>query len=125
MYTIILLVYLQAGLTVNLAGATVTGEFPSLAACRAATVRAIHPLPIPQGYDAAWQDATCTAISRDVKVGNERLTDYEQTLFAALEPRPCQSAEACRQAGVTQDGKPHTAKPSKARKSARSGKIGK
>ena len=111
MYTIILLVYLQAGLTVNLAGATVSGEYANMPACRAAMARAIHPLPIPRGYDAAWQDARCTDISRDVKVGNERLTDYEKTLFGALEPQPCASAEACRRAGVPQNATRQGAPP--------------
>ncbi|MEO7493550.1 MAG: hypothetical protein ABIT83_08220 [Massilia sp.] len=117
MFTMILLVYLQSGLTVNLIGATVSGEFADLRACRAASTRAIHTLPIPQGYDAAWQDATCTPINRNVKVGNERLTAMDRALFAALEPQPCAAPAACRPADPVRH-------PPASRKRKSSGKIG-
>lgn len=59
MFTMILLIYLQSGLTVNLAGAIVSGEFNNLATCQKAAVRKRGALPIPRGYDAAWQDSMC------------------------------------------------------------------
>ncbi|MDB5920180.1 MAG: hypothetical protein JWR40_4414 [Massilia sp.] len=86
MYTMVLLIYLQSGLSVNLAGATVSGEFKTLALCQKAAVRKRGPLPVPQGYAAAWQDTTCVPINRDVRVGNERETAFEQLLHEALEP---------------------------------------
>jgi hypothetical protein len=72
MFTMILLIYLQTDLTVNLVGATVSGEFKTLASCQKAAVRKRGPLPIPRGYHAASQDTMCIAINRDVTVGNER-----------------------------------------------------
>lgn len=103
MFTMILLVYLQAGLTVSLAGATVSGEYPTQAECEKAAVRARGPLPIPRSYNAAWQDAICTRINRDVKVGNERVTEFDKLLYAALQPRGCESESACRRAGIRKD----------------------
>ncbi|MDB5935101.1 MAG: hypothetical protein JWQ01_2445 [Massilia sp.] len=100
MFTMILLVYLQMGRTVNLAGATVVGEFSTLALCQQAAVRRKGALPIPRGYAAAWQDTMCVAIDRDVQVGNERLTAFEKLLADALEPRACDSEGACRRAGI-------------------------
>jgi hypothetical protein len=101
MYTIILLIYLQSNLTVNLIGSTVTGEYPSKAACETAAVRKRGTIPVPRGYAAAWQDALCTRIERNVVVGNERITDFEKLLAAALQPRGCQSEGECRRAGIT------------------------
>lgn len=86
MYTMILLIYLQSGLAVNLAGATVFGEFRTLAQCQKAALRKRGPLPIPRGYAAAWQDTMCVPINRNVRVGNERATAFEQLLHDALEP---------------------------------------
>lgn len=100
MFTMILLIYLQAGRTVNLAGATVSGEFDTLAACQKAAVRTRGPLPIPRGYAAAWQDAVCIPINRDVRVGNERLTAFEKLLHDALQPNGCEAEGACRRAGI-------------------------
>lgn len=100
MYTIVLLIYLQSNLAVNLVGATVTGEFKTQAECRKAAVLKRGALPIPRGYAAAWQDAMCVPINRDVRVGNERATAFEQLLQAALEPGACESEGACRRAGI-------------------------
>jgi hypothetical protein len=86
MYTMILLIYLQSGLAVNLAGATVFGEFRTLAQCRKAALRKRGPLPIPRGHAAAWQDTMCVPIDRNVRVGNERASAFEQLLHDALEP---------------------------------------
>lgn len=100
MFTMILLIYLQTNLTVNLVGATVSGEFTTLASCQKAAVQKRGPLPIPRGYHAAWQDTMCIPINRDVTVGNERLTAFEKLLHAALEPDGCRSEGACRRAGI-------------------------
>jgi hypothetical protein len=105
MFTMILLIYLQSGLNVNLAGSTVSGEFKTLSMCQKEAVRKRGPLPIPQGYDAAWQDTMCIPINRDVKVGNERVTAFEKLLHSALEPDNCQAEGACR--------RPEVRKPSK------------
>ncbi len=106
MYTMILLIYLQSGLAVNLAGATVSGEFNTLAACRKEALRKRGPLPIPRGYAAAWQDTMCVPINRDVRVGNERATAFEQLLHAAIEPDGCQAEGACRRADTPGPAKP-------------------
>ena len=100
MFTMILLIYLQSGRTVNLVGSTVSGEFNTQSMCQKAAVRKRGPLPIPRGYDAAWQDTMCIPINRDVRVGNERLTAFEQLLAAALEPDGCQAEGACRRADI-------------------------
>jgi hypothetical protein len=84
MYTIVLLIYLQSGLTVNLAGSAVTGEFPSQAKCNAEAVRKRGSLPIPRGYDAAWQDALCVPVHRGVRVGNE--APHSSACWSAPQP---------------------------------------
>jgi hypothetical protein len=100
MFTMILLIYLQAGTGVNLAGATVSGEFKTLSMCQKEAARKRGPLPIPRGYDAMWQDTMCIPINRDVRVGNERVTAFEQALHDALEPDGCKAEGACRRAGI-------------------------
>lgn len=104
MFTIILLIYLQSNLHVNLVGSTVVGEYATHASCEAAAAHKRGPLPVPRGYAAAWQDALCTPINRDVRVGNEGITEFEKLLAAALKPGACQSDEqACRRAGIVPD----------------------
>ena len=105
MFTMILLFYLQSGLAVNLAGATVSGEFSTQSMCQKEAARKRGPLPIPRGYDAAWQDTLCVPINREVRVGNERLTAFEKALASALEPDSCKAEGACRRAGITKPGK--------------------
>jgi hypothetical protein len=100
MYTIVLLIYLQSGITVNLAGATVTGEFDTQSKCNKEAVRQRGSLPIPRGYDAAWQDAMCVPINRDVRVGNETVTAFERLLQSSLQPGACKAEGACRRAGI-------------------------
>lgn len=102
MYTIVLLIYLQSGLSVNLAGATVSGEFNTLALCQKAALRKRGPLPIPRGYAGAWQDSMCVPINRDVRVGNERATAFEQLLHDAIEPERCRADAPCRRADAVQ-----------------------
>ena len=100
MYTMVLLIYLQSGLFVNLAGATVSGEFNTLALCQKEAVRKRGPLPVPRGYAGAWQDAMCVPINRDVRVGNERATAFEQLLHDAIEPGICRLETPCRPAAA-------------------------
>jgi hypothetical protein len=105
MFTMILLIYLQSGRTVNLAGATVSGEFATLSICQKEAVRKRGSLPIPRGYDAMWQDTMCIPINRDVKVGNERVTAFEKLLNAALQPDACKAEGACIRAGISKPPK--------------------
>ena len=107
MYTIVLLIYLQSGLAVNLAGATVSGEFKTLALCQKAAVNKRGPFPVPRGYAAAWKDTLCVPINRDVRVGNERETAFEQLLHGAIEPGGCRASAPCRRADAAQ-GLPRT-----------------
>lgn len=100
MFTMILLVYLQMGRTVSLAGAVPAGQFATLALCRQAAASKKGALPIPRGYAAAWQDSLCVPIDRDVRVGNERLTAFEQLLADSIEPRACDSEGVCRRIGI-------------------------
>ena len=100
MYTIVLLIYLQSGRAVNLIGSTVTGEFPTKAACESESLRKRGALPIPKSYDAAWQDSMCVKIDNDVRVGNDRATAFEKALHEALEPDACAAEGACRRADI-------------------------
>jgi hypothetical protein len=108
MYTIVLLIYLQSGLAVNLAGAAVTGEFDTQSKCNKEAVRKRGSLPIPRGYDAAWQDAICVPINRNVRVGNDAATAFERLLQSALVPGACKAEGACRRAGIAE---PSPSKP--------------
>lgn len=123
MYTIVLLIYLQSGLAVNLAGAVATGEFESQSKCNQEAVRKRGSLPIPRGYDAAWQDALCVPINRGVRVGNDAATAFEKLLKSSLSPGACQAEGACRRAGIAEPS-PAKAKPAKPAKppSAKEGK---
>ena len=105
MFTMILLIYLQSGRSVNLVGATVSGEFNTLPMCQKEAARKRGPLPIPRGYDAMWQDTMCIPINRDVRVGNERVTAFEEALNAALAPDGCKAEGACRRAGIPKPAK--------------------
>jgi hypothetical protein len=106
MFTMILLIYLQSGSTVNLAGATVSGEFATQALCQAEAERARGTLPIPRGYNAAWQDSVCVPIERNVRVGNERLTAFQKLLASTMAPDACKDEGACRRAGIDKPVKP-------------------
>jgi hypothetical protein len=101
-YTMVLLIYLQSGLSVNLAGATVSGEFKTLALCQKAAVRKRGPVPVPLGYAAAWRDTMCVPINRDVRVGNERETAFEKLLHGAIEPDGCRIESSGRRDDVPQ-----------------------
>jgi hypothetical protein len=115
MYTIVLLIYLQSGLGVNLAGAAVTGQFDTQARCNQEAARKRGSLPIPRGYDAAWQDAMCVPINRNVRVGNDAATAFERLLQSALQPGACKAEGACRRAGIAEPSPPKPAPASKRR----------
>lgn len=67
-FTIILLLYVQLHLEVTLESSSLRGVYLTRAECEAAAVGLRGPLPTPQGYGAAWHDAVCLPINRDVKV---------------------------------------------------------
>jgi hypothetical protein len=121
----ILLIYLQAGSTVNLAGATVSGEFGTQAQCQAEAERARGSLPIPRGYDAAWQDTVCVPIDQQVRVGNERLTAFQKLLASTMVPDACKAEGACRRAGIKPDEPGEPDKPGKPGNPGKPGKPGK
>jgi hypothetical protein len=104
MYTIILLLYLQQGLDVTLDQTRLRGRYPTRARCEAAAARLRGPLPIPRSHDAAWQDALCIPIARNVEVNEAEPLDLARAL-AQNPPLHCQAdgawerlAELCRPA---------------------------
>jgi hypothetical protein len=105
MFTMILLLYLQQNLDVTLQSARLHGRYDNQAACEAAAVKLRGTLPVPQGYAAAWQDALCTRINRDVLVNQAAPLDLGK-LLQARPPLECQSEGAWRRA--TADGAPGT-----------------
>jgi hypothetical protein len=68
MFTIVLLLYLQLHLEVSLEGSSLRGVYRTAAECEDAAVKLRGALPTPRGHAAAWQDAVCLPIGRDVKV---------------------------------------------------------
>ena len=68
MFTIVLLLYLQQHLEVTLEGSSLRGVYQTEQECESAAVRLRGPLPTPQAYAAAWHDAVCLPINRDVRV---------------------------------------------------------
>jgi hypothetical protein len=68
MFTMILMLYLQQHLDVTLESAKPHGEFKSRQECEAAAVRLRGPVPVPRTYSAAWQDALCVQVQREVRV---------------------------------------------------------
>jgi hypothetical protein len=67
-FTIILLLYLQQNLEVTLEGSSLRGVYATRAECEATAVRLRGPLPTPLSYAAAWHDALCLPINREVRV---------------------------------------------------------
>jgi hypothetical protein len=67
-FTIVLLLYVQLHLEVTLESSSLRGVYLTRAECEAAAVRLRGPLPTPPAYSAAWHDAVCLPINRDVKV---------------------------------------------------------
>jgi hypothetical protein len=105
MFTIILMFYLQQGADVTLDHASPRGQFRSKAECEAQAVRLRGPVPIPRNYAAAWNDALCVPINRQVRVNQEQPSDLGK-LLAQHPPQGCQAegswrrlAELCTPAG--------------------------
>jgi hypothetical protein len=106
MFTMILLLYLQQNRDVTLEHASLRGTYRDRAACEAAAVRLRGPVPIPSGYAAAWHDAQCMRIDRNVRVNDVPPADLG-ALLRARPPDGCQAtgawrrvAELCRPAEV-------------------------
>lgn len=90
MFTIIVLLYLQQGLEVTLERATLHGGFHTRAECEAAATRLRGPVPIPHTYAAAWHDALCVPINRDVHVNETAPLE----LGKLLQQAPAQGCQA-------------------------------
>jgi hypothetical protein len=95
MFTIILLLYLQDQLGVTLDHASLRGEFRSKAECESQAVRLRGPVPIPRNYAAAWNDALCVPINRQVRVNEAQPIDLGKML-QQHPPQGCQADGAWR-----------------------------
>lgn len=95
MFTMILMLYLQQNLDVTLQDASPRGQFSTKAACEKAAVRLRGPLPAPQGFAAAWHDAVCVPIQRNVRV-NDVEPDYLAQLLRERPAGGCQGEGAWR-----------------------------
>lgn len=95
MFTIIVLLYLQQGRDVMLDHASLRGPFRTRAACEAAAVRLRGPVPIPRTYAAAWNDALCVPINRDVQVNEAQALDLGK-LLQQHPPQGCPAEGAWR-----------------------------
>ena len=89
MFTIILLLYVQQHLEVMLEGSSLRGAYLTRAECEAAASRARGPLPTPRGYAAAWHDAVCLPINRNVKVNELAPLDLRQLFERGPPPGEC------------------------------------
>jgi hypothetical protein len=95
MFTIVLLLYLQLHLEVTLEGSSLRGVYRTRSECEAAAAGLRGPLPTPRGYAAAWHDAVCMPIGRDVRV-NELAPLGLGTLFRQSPPEGCAAEGAWR-----------------------------
>ena len=86
MFTIVLLLYLQLQLEVTLESSSLRGVYATRAECERAATRLRGPLPTPPAYAAAWHDAVCLPIDREVKVNELAPLDLRQ-LFERAPPR--------------------------------------
>lgn len=68
MFTIVLLLYLQQHLEVTLESSSLRGAYQTQKECEAAALRLRGPVPRPPGISAAWHDAVCLPIGREVRV---------------------------------------------------------
>ncbi len=84
MFTIVLLLYLQQHLEVTLEGSSLRGVYGTEQECERAAVRLRGPVPRPPGVTAAWHDAVCLPINRDVRVNEMAPLD----LRALLDQKP-------------------------------------
>ena len=96
MFTIVLLLYLQQQLEVTLEGSSLRGAYATRAECEAAAVRLRGPLPTPRSYSAAWHDAVCLPINRDVKVNELAPLDVKGLFERAPPTGECGAAGAWR-----------------------------
>lgn len=105
MYTIVLLLYLQQNLEVTLEGSSLRGAYETKQECEAAAVRLRGPLPAPAGVSAAWHDAVCLPINREVRVKEMAPLHIEDLLRQGPLPGCAASgdwrrvAELCRPSG--------------------------
>jgi len=88
MFTIVLLLYLQVHLEVSLEGSSLRGVYRTAAECEDAAVRLRGSLPTPKGHAAAWQDAVCLPIGRDVRVNELAPLDLGR-LYRQWPPMDC------------------------------------
>jgi hypothetical protein len=95
MFTIILMLYLQQNLDVTLDHASARGQFRSKAECEAQALRLRGPVPVPRNYSAAWNDALCVPINRQVRVNEGPPSDLGK-LLAQHPPQGCQADGAWR-----------------------------
>ncbi|MEW6373770.1 MAG: hypothetical protein AB1584_22885 [Pseudomonadota bacterium] len=105
MYTIVLLLYLQQNLEVTLESSSLRGVYQTRKECEEAAVRLRGPLPAPGGVAAAWHDAVCLPINREVRV-NEMAPLRIEELLKQGPPPGCggtgdwrRVAELCRPSG--------------------------
>jgi hypothetical protein len=94
-FTIILLLYLQLHLEVTLESSSLRGVYVTRAECEAAAVRLRGPLPTPLSYAAAWHDAVCLPINREVRVNELAPLDLVH-LFERPPPPQCGAEGAWR-----------------------------
>ena len=85
MFTIVLLLYLQQHLEVTLESSSLRGAYLTRAECEATATRLRGPLPTPPTYAAAWHDAVCLPIDREVKVTDVAPQGFDQ-LFERAPP---------------------------------------
>jgi len=88
-FTIVLLLYLQQHLEVTLESSSLRGAYLTRAECEAAATRLRGPLPTPRTYAAAWHDAVCLPIDRDVKVNDVSPQGLGQLFERAPPPGEC------------------------------------
>jgi len=80
MFTIVLLLYMQQHLEVTLQGSSLRGAYQTKEECDQAAVRLRGPLPRSPGVTAAWHDAVCLPIDRDVRVNEMAPLDLRDLL---------------------------------------------
>jgi hypothetical protein len=95
-FTIILLLYVQLHLGVTLEDTSLRGVYATHADCEAAATRLRGPLPRPAAWSAAWHDAVCLPIDRDVKVNELAPLDLRQLFERPPPPGECGAAGAWR-----------------------------
>ena len=95
MYTIVLLLYLQQHLEVTLESSSLRGAYQTKQECEEAAVRLRGPLPAPSGIAAAWHDAVCLPINREVRVNETAPLRLDELLRQKPSPG-CEASGAWR-----------------------------